>query len=348
MGGFSHTSTKNNAGMPDQARAISDGPLLNVKGLRVSFLLRGGAMLRAVDGVDFDVRSGEVHGLVGESGCGKTVMALSVLGLLDVSGAKVEGEIHWRGRNLVGLPERKFRPVRGREIAMVFQNAPASLNPALRIGTQMGALLRLHRGLNGSGAEREAERLLAAVRIPDPARILRAYAHECSGGMAQRIALAMALACRPRLLIADEPTAALDVTIAAQIIELLRAVREEFGLSILLISHDLGVVARLCDRVSVMYLGKIVESAPTRELFAQPLHPYTDALLGSAFVPDSASVAPVPVLAGEVPSPVNIPSGCRFHPRCPKIFAPCSKLQPTLAVVAPNDHLAACWLNTPP
>ncbi len=330
MGAFSHAYTKNKTGMPDQVPAASDGPLLNIRGLHASFLLRGGAILRAVDGVDFELRPGEVHGLVGESGCGKTVMALSVLGLLDVPGANVVGEIHWNGQNLVGLPERKYRTVRGREIAMVFQNAPASLNPALRIGTQLGALLRLHRGLNGAGAEREAERLLGAVRITDPERILRAYAHECSGGMAQRIALAMALACRPRLLIADEPTAALDVTIAAQIIELLRAVREEFGLSILLISHDLAVVARLCDRVSVMYLGKIVESAPTRELFAHPMHPYTEALLRSAAVPDLTCVAPVPVLSGEVPSPVNIPQGCRFHPRCPKIFAPCSKAEPTL------------------
>jgi len=258
---------------------------LSVRGLSIRFRLPQGGMLTAVDHIDLDVRNGEVHGLVGESGCGKTVTAMSILGLLDSQGMEIEGDIRWQGRNLLGLSERELRSVRGSQIAMVFQNAAASLNPALRIGSQIKAVLRLHRGFDDSQAAQEALSLLAAVRIPDPPRIMRAYAHECSGGMAQRIAIAMALACRPRLLIADEPTAALDVTIASKIVSLLHDVKTEFGLSILLISHDLGVVARLCDRVSVMYFGEIVESGSSVNIFESPKHEYTKVLLRSIKLP---------------------------------------------------------------
>ena len=322
-----------------------DGPL-SIRGLRVQFQLRNQDLLKAVDTIDLDVNANEVHGLVGESGSGKTVTALAILGLLDAPGVRIEGEIRWRGQNLLGLSERDLRPIRGRQIAMVFQNALTSLNPALRIGTQLGAVLQLHRNLNGSELNREAERLLAAVQLPDAPRILRSYAHECSGGMAQRIALAMALACRPRFLIADEPTAGLDATIAAQIVELLREIRREFGLSILLISHDLGVVARLCDRVSVMYLGKVVESAPVQELFNKPLHPYTEALLNSISLPGSGRTLTTTPLKGEVPSPVNIPQGCRFHPRCPKVLTQCGEMEPKFERCGSTDHNCACWLHS--
>ncbi len=324
---------------------LAEKTLLRVNDLHIRFPLRNGATLTAVDGVDFTVQAGEIHGIVGESGCGKSVTALSVLGLVDAPGAKVEGEVLWGGRNLLALPERELRAVRGRGIAMVFQNAPASLNPALRIRNQLLARLRLHRGLDGVGADREAQRLLAAVRIPDPQRILGLYAHECSGGMAQRIALALALACNPQLLIADEPTSALDVTVAAQIVELLRSVREEFGLAVLLISHDFGVVARLCDRVSVMYLGKIVESAPARELFKRPLHPYTETLLAAIALPDPDQARSTVLPRGEVPSAVHIPSGCRFHPRCPKMLPYCPEQEPPFIAVDGTAHGTACWLH---
>lgn len=212
-------------------------------------------------------------------------MASSILRLLEAPGLRTQGEILWKGRDLLRMRERELQAIRGKEIAIVFQNSQASLNPALRIGTLFAALLRKHQGLSGSAAESEAIRLLEQVRLPDAPRLLRAHSYECSGGMAQRVAIALALACRPTLLILDEPTAALDATIAVQIAQLLRALKDDFGLSILLISHDFGIVARLCDRVSVMYLGAIVESAPTASLLTTPQHPYTAMLLDAALLP---------------------------------------------------------------
>ena len=330
-----------------QNAATADGAQLSVKGLTVQFRLRSDEILRAVDGIDLDVHADEVHGLVGESGSGKTVAAFAILGLHDAPTVRIGGAVRWRGHDLLGLPERDLRTFRGREIAMVFQNAITSLNPALRIGTQLGSVLRLHRGLDGPELQQESERLLAAVQIPDPARILRSYAFECSGGMAQRIALAMALACRPSLLIADEPTSGLDATIAAQVVELLRSVRKEFSLSLLLISHDLGLIAQLCDRVSVMYLGRIVESASASDLFAKPLHPYTEALLNSVAVMGPGRQPATVPLRGEVPSPVHIPSGCRFHPRCPQVMTHCREEQPLLEPCGGPGRNCACWLHAP-
>lgn len=263
-------------------------PLLQIRGVVVEFRLRDGETLRAVDGVDLDVHEGEIHGLVGESGSGKTVLALSILRLIDPPGRVAHGEILWQDKDLLLMPERELNEVRGRGIAMVFQNAPGSLNPALRIERQLIGLLRFRRGMNRADARKEALRLLATVHLQEPERILSSYAHELSGGMAQRVAIAMALACQPRLLIADEPTSALDVTIAAQLLQLLRELRDNFKLSILLISHDLGVIVRLCDRVSVIYAGRIVEQGSVTDIFRKPLHPYTEALRQSILVPDPA------------------------------------------------------------
>ena len=271
-----YTPPDKNAGALTNA---SERPLLEIQNLHVQFIIPPNKLLTAVDGVTLSVHSGEIHGIIGESGSGKTVLATSIIGMVEAAGLTRTGSVFWQGRDLSNLSEHEMQLVRGREIAIVFQNAQASLNPALRIGTQLGAVLRKHQGLRGKAAELEALRLLHAVRLPDPSRIMQAYSYECSGGMAQRVVIALALACHPKLLILDEPTTALDALIAVQIMELLDNVRYEFGLTMLLISHDLGIVSRLCSRVSVMYLGKIVETAPTKDLFTKPLHPYTRALL---------------------------------------------------------------------
>jgi len=260
--------------------------LLDVCNLSVEFPVNNGAVLRALDGVCLKVAAGEVHGLVGESGSGKTVLALSILRLIDDSVRNVQGKILWLGKDLLTLTERDINEVRGRAIAMVFQNAPASLNPALKVETQIVSLLKFRRGMNRSDAKNEASRLLDAVHLRDSSRILSSYPHELSVGMAQRVAIALALACQPRLLIADEPTSALDATTAVQLLDLLRELRDKFGLGILLISHDLGVIARLCDCVSVINSGKIVEQGTTPDVFHHPQHPYTKTLLQSVLIPD--------------------------------------------------------------
>jgi oligopeptide/dipeptide ABC transporter ATP-binding protein len=321
--------------------------LLQVQNLKVQFLLRDGQRITAVDGVDLGIREGEAHGLVGESGSGKTALALAILGLTSPPGVIAGGKIMWAGRNLLSLTEHELNEVRGRGIAMVFQNAPASLNPALRIGSQMAAVLRYRRGLDKREIVAETLRLFAMVRLPDGERVSASYPHELSGGMAQRVALALALACRPRLLIADEPTSALDVTIAAQLIELLLELRKELGLSLLLISHDLGVVARLCERVSVMYLGRIVETGPTREVYRQPAHPYTEALLAAVPTLDPEAFPKKLLLQGEPPSALRIPDGqCRFAPRCPKVFEKCRSDDPSLEPCGEFGRSVACFLNT--
>lgn len=260
--------------------------LLSIRNLVVEFPIKHDAVLRAVDGACLDIDNGEIHGLVGESGSGKTVLALSILRLVEHPGRITHGEILWQGKDLLLLPERELNEVRGRGVAMVFQNAPASLNPALKIGTQLVSLLKFRRRMNRPDAQREASRLLAAVHLEELERILNSYPHELSVGMAQRVAIALALGCRPRLLIADEPTSALDATVAVQLLQLLRELRDGFGLSILLISHDLGVIARLCERVSVIKAGSIVEHGPVSEVFHQPHCQYTKTLLQSVLVPD--------------------------------------------------------------
>lgn len=318
--------------------------LLNVRGLSVRFDVKGQGILRAVDGVDLDIRQGEVLGLVGESGCGKTVFSLSLLRLISPPGHIRSGQLIWEKRNLLDLGNKEMRQVRGKEIAMIFQNPQSSLNPLYSIGSQLVSVIRLHREMSKEEAKNEALRLLRLVEIPDPERRMNEYPHQFSGGMAQRVMIAMALSCQPKLLIADEPTASLDVTIQAQIMDLLLEIREKFQMAILLVSHDLGVIAKMCDRIAVMYLGRIVEIAPAEKLYESPMHPYTQALLKSVPVPDPKHNGKIAKLTGDIPSPLNLPSGCRFRTRCPEAFDLCPKINPMLRIVNGDDHLAACLL----
>ena len=313
--------------------------LLRVRGLRVVFPAAGG-VVRAVDGISFSVASGETLGLVGESGCGKTMTALSLLRLVPPPGRIAGGEIALEGRELSGLGEGEMRELRGKAISMVFQEPMTSLNPVFTVGAQIEETIRAHERVGRAGARSRALALLAEVNLPDPAARLNAYPHQLSGGMRQRVMIAIALACRPRLLIADEPTTALDVTVQAQILSLLGRLRRAHGMSMLLVTHDLGVVARETDRVAVMYLGRIVESASTAALFARPLHPYTAALMRS--IPrlgqNRRRLAAIP---GNVPDPSLRPSGCSFHPRCPLAEPVCRKEDPALEEL-PSGHFAAC------
>ncbi|MBE7445170.1 MAG: ABC transporter ATP-binding protein [Planctomycetia bacterium] len=319
--------------------------LLSIQGLRVHFDLKRQGILRAIDGVDMYIRQGEVLGLVGESGCGKTVLSLSLLRLISPPGYISSGQIVWEGTNLLNLSNKEMRHVRGKEIAMIFQNPQSSLNPLYSIGTQLMSVIRLHQKMSKEQAKTEALRLLRLVEIPDHERRMNEYPHQFSGGMAQRIMIAMALSCQPKLLICDEPTSSLDVTIQNQILDLLLEIREKFHMAILLVSHDLGVIAKMCDRVAVMYLGRIVEIAPAKKLYESPLHPYTQALLKSIPLPDPKHNGKITKLEGEVPSPLNIPSGCRFRTRCPKAFDLCPQIDPMLFFsFNGNDHLVACLL----
>lgn len=321
-----------------------DKPILNVRELSVEFHLKEGDVLSAVDGVDIDIHRGEILGLVGESGCGKTVFSLSLLRLITSPGHIKNGEIFWNGQNLLNFNHRDLLRIRGKEIAMIFQNPESSLNPVYSIGSQMIAVIRLHNKISTKDAQNEAMRLLNLVRIPDPKRVMNSYPHQLSGGMCQRVMIAIAISCRPKLLIADEPTASLDVTIQAQIMDLLMDIREQYGMAILLVSHDLGVIARMCDRIAVMYLGRIVEYAVSTVLYGSPLHPYTQALLESVPIPDPNQKGKIAKIEGDIPSPVNIPSGCRFRSRCPKAFDLCPKFDPTLYSVNSGNHLVACLL----
>jgi oligopeptide/dipeptide ABC transporter ATP-binding protein len=289
-------------------------PLLEVKGLRTSFHTRDG-VVRAVDGIDFRVDRGEIMGLVGESGCGKSVTSLSIMRLVARPGVIEGGEIIFDGRDLVKAREDEMRQLRGDRISMIFQQPTSSLNPVWDVGRQIAEVLELHRNMKGKAARARALDLLKMVGIPDPERRLNAFPHEMSGGMAQRVMIAMALACEPELLIADEPTTALDVTIQAQILDLMRKLREETGTAIILITHDLGVVAEMCDRVAVMYAGEIVEQTDVRSLFRDPLHPYTRGLIGSIPVVGDAKEE-LAVIPGNVPNLIDLPKGCRFAPRC--------------------------------
>jgi peptide/nickel transport system ATP-binding protein len=321
-------------------------PLLKVENLRTHFFTRDG-VVRAVDGVSFHVDPGETLAIVGESGCGKSVTSLSILRLLPTPPAKiVEGRIEFAGRNLVELPEPEMRKIRGNEISMIFQEPMTSLNPVLTIGRQITETLRVHRGMDAQAADARALECLRQVRIPEPERRMKQYPHELSGGMRQRVMIAMALACGPRLLIADEPTTALDVTIQAQILDLMRLLREETGASIVLITHDLGVVAEMAHRVVVMYAGRKVEEAPVEGLFERPLHPYTRGLLGSMpHLGDSLvqekrlRLVEIP---GMVPSLREETPGCLFAPRCPHATARCRAEVPTMQEYLPG-HGAACW-----
>jgi peptide/nickel transport system ATP-binding protein len=289
-------------------------PLLEVSGLRTSFKTRDG-VVRAVDGISFSVDRGEIMGLVGESGCGKSVTSLSIMRLVPPPGRIEAGTVMFEGRDLLTLRSEQMRSIRGQQLAMIFQQPTSSLNPVWDVGRQIGETLEIHRGMRRKEARTRALDLLRLVGIPDPERRLRSYPHELSGGMAQRIMIAMALACEPDLLIADEPTTALDVTIQAQILDLLRNLRDELGTAIILITHDLGVVAEMCDRVAVMYAGEIVEQTDVGSLFRDPRHPYTRGLIGSIPVPGEVGHE-LAVIPGNVPNLIDLPSGCRFAPRC--------------------------------
>jgi oligopeptide/dipeptide ABC transporter ATP-binding protein len=320
-------------------------PLLEVRNLKTVFYTEDG-VVRAVDGVDFEVYPGEVLGIVGESGCGKSVTSLSIMRLIAPPGKVMEGEILFDGRNLLNLTEGEMTKIRGNRISMIFQQPQTALNPVFQVSDQISEVLNIHKDFGKEAGKKRAVELLKMVGIPDAERRAEAYPHELSGGMAQRVMIAMALACVPELLIADEPTTALDVTIQAQILDLMRDLREKMGTSVILITHDLGVVAEMAERVAVMYAGEIVEQAEVNSLFAQPLHPYTQGLIGS--IPILGQIKErLDVIPGSVPNLVNLPPGCRFAPRCAarekfglKI---CTDNKPELKEAA-TDHLVRCWL----
>ncbi|MFP4624644.1 MAG: ABC transporter ATP-binding protein [Gemmatimonadota bacterium] len=319
--------------------------LLEVQDLRTYFHTEDG-IARAVDGVSFQVDRGEVLGVVGESGCGKSVTSLSIMGLVDEPGRIEEGSrIRFDGRELTALSEGEMRKVRGNDIAMIFQEPMTSLNPVYPVGDQIAESLRLHRGLDKRAARERAVELLTLVGIPVPARRVDEYPHQLSGGMRQRVMIAMALANEPDLLIADEPTTALDVTIQAQILELLLELRREMGMAVLLITHDLGVVAEVCDRVVVMYAGQVVEEGPVTEIFRRPAHPYTQGLLAAVPRPDRRG-GELAVIPGTVPPPTRWPAGCRFRDRCPYAWDRCATL-PGLLPAGP-EQAGRCWLIEEP
>jgi peptide/nickel transport system ATP-binding protein len=319
--------------------------LLDVRDLRTYFFTDDG-VVKAVDGVDFEVRRGEVFGLVGESGCGKSVTAMSLLQLIDPPGQITGGRIVFDGTSLLDLPESQMEDLRGSRISMIFQQPQSSLNPVFTIGSQVAEVLQLHQHLKREQAWTRAVDLLRTVGIPDAEGRAKCYPHEMSGGQAQRVMIAMALALNPQLLIADEPTTALDVTIQAQILDLMRDLSTRWNTSVILITHDLGVVAEMAQRVAVMYAGRIVEQASVKVLFDQPLHPYTQGLIAS--IPGLGKVAErLEVIPGSVPNLINLPPGCRFAPRCQARvqheLAICTEQEPSL-LDAGRDHQARCWL----
>ena len=323
--------------------------LLDVRGLQTSFHTTDG-IVRAVTGIDFHVNRGEVMGLVGESGCGKSVTSLSILRLIAPPGRIEAGEVIFDGIDLLKLPQKRMRELRGERISMIFQQPTSSLNPVYDIGMQLGEVLEIHRAMKRRDARARAEELLAMVGIPDPKRRIEAFPHELSGGMAQRVMIAMALACEPELLIADEPTTALDVTIQAQILDLIRTLQRETNTALILITHDLGVVAEMCDRVAVMYAGEIVEQTSVTNLFEDPKHPYTQGLIGSVPVLGDVRES-LTTIRGSVPNLIDLPPACRFAPRCRTrvelSVAESESMHPELRPVA-DDHAVRCWVYHDP
>jgi peptide/nickel transport system ATP-binding protein/oligopeptide transport system ATP-binding protein len=317
-------------------------PLLSVENLRTGFETRQG-FLRAVDGVDFEIAQGGTLGIVGESGSGKSVTALSVMRLIDRPGRISEdSRILFEGRDLARLDEGDLGKIRGNDISMIFQEPMTSLNPVFTIGNQIGEAVRLHQGLNKKDAHERAVEMMQLVGIPSAESRVDDYPHQLSGGMRQRAMIAMALSSDPKLLIADEPTTALDVTVQAQILELMKELRERLGMAILLITHDLGVVAEMVDEVAVMYAGRIVERGPVADIFESPQHPYTEALLDSIPLLGMRYSTPLKAIRGVVPSPLEWPDHCRFAPRCDYVFARCLEQDPPLLPVPPQE--SACWL----
>ncbi len=338
---------------------MSSEPLLRVENLKTQFFTETGTV-RAVDGISFEVYEGEIVGLVGESGAGKSVASMSLLRLVESPGEIVDGEITYKGETIFGLeegPDGDLRErddvlsneeirtrIRGNEIAVIFQDPMESLNPVFTVGGQLREFIELNRGLSEDEARLEAVDMLREVGIPDPEKRYDEYPHQFSGGMRQRVLIAMALACEPSLIIADEPTTALDVTVEGQIIDLVDELQQKYGTSFIWVTHDLGVVAEICDRVNVMYLGEIVEQAPVDELFYDTKHPYTDALLDSIPRPDR-TVEDLEPIEGVMPEAINPPSGCRFHPRCPDAREVCRRVHPEnrrVAFAGDEPHRAAC------
>ncbi|HEY8611892.1 MAG TPA: ABC transporter ATP-binding protein [Roseomonas sp.] len=322
---------------------MAEAPLLDVRNLQTHFRTPDGVN-RAVDGLSFHVNAGETVAIVGESGCGKSVTSMSILRLIQEPPGKIAGEVLFQGKDLLKLPEREMRAIRGNDVSMIFQEPMTSLNPVLTVGRQIGETLRLHQGLDKQQAEQKSIEMLKLVGIPAPERRVREYPHQLSGGMRQRVMIAMALACNPKLLIADEPTTALDVTIQAQILDLMRDLKHRVGAAIVLITHDLGVVAEVAERVIVMYAGRKVEEGRVGDLFNDPKHPYTQGLLGavpklgSSLTGEETRLAEIP---GLVPSLKERIDGCVFASRCPKVTDLCRAVAPALEPKAPN-HVAAC------
>ncbi|HET7078310.1 MAG TPA: ABC transporter ATP-binding protein [Chloroflexia bacterium] len=318
--------------------------LLQVKDLKTQFFTQDG-VVNAVNGVTFDLYEEETLGIVGESGSGKSVTALSLMGLIPQPPGKItNGEVLFKGKNLVGLPEDEMRKIRGKEIAMIFQDPMTSLNPVLTISRQIGEALQLHMDMDRAAARKRTIELLKLVGIPSAADRIDDYPHQFSGGMRQRVMIAMALSCNPKLLIADEPTTALDVTIQAQILDLIKRLKREFGTAVMMITHDLGVVAGMCDRVQVMYAGHLVEQASVEQLYADPRHPYTLGLIRSVPRLDEARKERLEPIPGLPPDLVNVPPGCPFYPRCSFHMPVCLEQRPLLRPVD-GAHTAACWAD---
>ncbi len=321
-----------------------NGAILEVKDLKTYFFTRRG-VVKAVDGVSFSLGRGQTLGLVGESGCGKTVTSLSLLRLVPQPAGKiVDGEIRLLGKNIVAMSEGEMRQVRGKLISMILQDPQSSLNPSYSVGFQVGETINIHQGLRGKGLVRKAAEMLRLVKIAAPEARLRNYPHEMSGGMRQRVVGAIALSCQPAVLIADEPTTSLDVTIQAQYLKLLKDIQRERSLAMIFITHDLGIVAQMCDRVAVMYAGRIVEDAPTLEIFDRPGHPYTRALLASLPRMDGRAKRLVSI-EGQPPSLRQPPEGCRFRPRCTEVTDKCQQSYPPKVEVGPG-HTVCCWRVT--
>lgn len=326
----------------EEIERLKREPLLEICDLRTSFQTEE-TTARAVDSISLDVNHGESLAIVGESGCGKTVTLLSILRLIETPPGRIEGgEILFEGRDLLKLSEREMQKIRGNEIAMIFQEPMSSLNPVFRVGDQIIEAITLHQKVNRQEALSKAIEMLRLVGLPDPQKRIRDYPHQMSGGMRQRVMIAMALACNPKLLLADEPTTALDVSIEAQILDLIRRLKKELGMAIIWVTHDLAVVAEISQRVVVMYGGKIVEKSDVFSLFSSPLHPYTEGLLKC--VPRlKGEIERLHVIEGSVPDPMSFPKGCRFHPRCAYAVDKCWEIEPVLQQVS-DEHFVACHL----
>jgi oligopeptide/dipeptide ABC transporter ATP-binding protein len=319
-------------------------PLLKTEDLRVGFLTEDG-MLTAVDGVSFELGAGEVLAIVGESGCGKSVTSQTMMGLTRSPNARIEGSVRYKGEELLDAPDEVLRRVRGEELAMIFQDPISALNPVYKVGKQIVEAIQAHEDVGDDVAKRRATELLGQVGIPDPARRVDEYPHEFSGGMRQRAMIAMALALEPNVLIADEPTTALDVTIQAQILRLLKQLNEERGLAVIMVTHDLGVVADIADRVLVMYAGRVVESGTLEEIFYDPQHPYTWGLLGSLTRLDRPRAHRLAQIKGQPPSLIRPPEGCHFRPRCPHAFDKCTQVPALEVRGGGGTHEDRCWLD---